>query len=103
MGHTALLQYYCMHLSGYPDMTLAEIRKYHSGKPDTLCTRHPERSIPGVEVTTGAFGQGLANAIGLAMASKHLAAHLNRPSLELINNHCWCIVGDGCLQEGLAM
>ncbi len=82
---------------------MEQINLYHSGSADALCTCHPERRVPGVEVTTGPLGQGLANSVGLAIASKHLAAQFNRPCLEVVNNHTWCLVGDGCLQEGIAL
>ncbi|KAI7978234.1 hypothetical protein EIK77_009774 [Talaromyces pinophilus] len=70
---------------------------------DSLCPGHPEIEIEGVEVTTGPLGQGVANAVGLAMATKNLAATYNKPSHEVVNNMTWCLVGDACLQEGVGL
>ena len=69
----------------------------------TLCHGHPERQAPAVEVTTGPLGQGVANAVGLAIASKNLAANFNKPGCELIQSTIWCTTGDGCLMEGVAL
>lgn len=74
---------------------------YHSERPDSLCPGHPEIEHEGVELTTGPLGQGIANAVGLAIATKNLAATYNRPGYEVVSNHTWCIVGDACLQEGV--
>lgn len=64
---------------------------------------HPESAdTPGIEVTTGPLGQGISNAVGLAIAEEHLAATFNKPGFELFNNHTYVILGDGCLQEGVA-
>lgn len=82
-------------------MTWEQLLSYHSERPDSLCPGHPEIEHEGIELTTGPLGQGIANAVGLAMASKHLAAAFNRPGYEIVNNHTWCMVGDACLQEGV--
>lgn len=82
-------------------MTWEQLLSYHSERPDSLCPGHPEIEHEGIELTTGPLGQGIANAVGLAMASKHLAATFNRPGFEVVNNHTWCMVGDACLQEGV--
>ncbi|OAA72891.1 Transketolase, bacterial-like protein [Akanthomyces lecanii RCEF 1005] len=102
-GHTCLFQYTFLHLAGYKDMTFEQLKSYHSARSDSLCPGHPEIEIEGIEVTTGPLGQGVANAVGLAMATKNLAATYNRPGYELVNNTTWCMIGDACLQEGVAL
>lgn len=106
-----MLQYVMLHVSGYPHMTTDELKLYGSPKTvdkatktwkSTICHAHPEREVPGIEVTTGPLGQGIANAVGLAIASKNMAATFNRPGLKIVNSHIYCITGDGCLQEGVA-
>lgn len=99
-GHASMLLYALLHLSGY-DLPMEEIRRFrqlHSRTPG-----HPEHGItPGVETTTGPLGQGLANAVGMALAEKMLAAQFNRPGFELIDNHTYVFLGDGCLMEGIS-
>jgi transketolase len=99
-GHGCMLLYALLHLSGY-DLPLSEIqnfRKLHSKTPG-----HPEYGdTPGVETTTGPLGQGLANAVGMAIAEKHLAAQFNRPNFPIINHYTYAFVGDGCLMEGIS-
>lgn len=90
-GHTCLFQYIFLHLTGYERMTMEELKSYHSTK-DSLCPGHPEIEIEGIEVTTGPLGQGVANAVGMAIAAKHLAATYNRPGFEVVSNHTWCMV-----------
>ncbi|KAL3478173.1 Transketolase, thiamine diphosphate binding domain-containing protein [Aspergillus californicus] len=102
-GHTCLFQYTFLHLTGYKDMTFDQLKSYHSEREDALCPGHPEIEHEGIEVTTGPLGQGVANAVGLAMASKNLAATYNRPGYDVVNNHTWCMIGDACLQEGVAL
>ncbi|GJN72750.1 hypothetical protein PLICBS_006825 [Purpureocillium lilacinum] len=104
-GHTCLFQYTFLHLTGYPAMTLDQLKSYHSSRTDSLCPGHPEIEHPGIEVTTGPLGQGMANAVGLAMATKNLAATYNRPEagFNLVDNTTWCMIGDACLQEGVAL
>jgi dihydroxyacetone synthase len=102
-GHACLFQYAFLHLTGYKSMTFEQLKSYHSPKVDTLCPGHPEIEIEGIEVTTGPLGQGVGNAVGMAMATKHLAATYNRPGFDVISNHIWCMVGDACLQEGVAL
>ncbi|KAJ4229217.1 hypothetical protein NW759_003943 [Fusarium solani] len=92
-----------MHLVGVKSMTLEQLRSYHSTKTDSLCPGHPEIENEGVEVTTGPLGQGVANAVGLAMATKNLAATYNKPGYDLVNNMTWCMIGDACLQEGVGL
>ncbi|TFB01938.1 Dihydroxyacetone synthase [Trichoderma ghanense] len=102
-GHTCLFHYAFLHLTGYRDMTMEQLKSYHSNRWDSICPGHPEIEIEGIEVTTGPLGQGVANAVGLAMATKNLAATYNRPGYEVVSNHTWCMVGDACLQEGVAL
>lgn len=92
-----------MHLVGYKKMTMEQLKSYHSERTDSICPGHPEIEHEGIEVTTGPLGQGIANAVGLAMASKHLAATYNKPGFPLIDNKTWCMIGDACLQEGVGM
>jgi dihydroxyacetone synthase len=84
-------------------MTFDQLKSYHSDRVDALCPGHPEIEHEGIEVTTGPLGQGIANAVGLAMATKNLAATYNRPGYDVVNNHTWCMIGDACLQEGVGL
>ncbi|OHF00467.1 transketolase [Colletotrichum orchidophilum] len=102
-GHTCLFQYTFLHLTGYKNMTMDQLKSYHSARTDSICPGHPEIEHEGIEVTTGPLGQGIANAVGLAVATKHLAATYNRPNFPVVNNMTWCMIGDACLQEGVAM
>lgn len=102
-GHTCLFQYIFLHMTGYHDMTLEQLKSYHSTREDALCPGHPEIEHEGIEVTTGPLGQGIANAVGFAIATKHLAATYNQPGFDVVDNHTWCMVGDACLQEGVAL
>ncbi|PVH89309.1 transketolase [Cadophora sp. DSE1049] len=102
-GHTCLFQYSFLHLVGYKQMTLEQLKTYHSDSQESLCPGHPEIEHTGIEVTTGPLGQGIANAVGMAMATKNLAATYNRPGYDLINNMTWCMTGDACLQEGVGL
>lgn len=98
-GHACMLQYVVYHIYGY-DYTmkdLAQFRQLHSKTPG-----HPEADLPGIEVTTGPLGQGFANAVGVAIAQKHLAARFNKPNLSVIDSYSYAIAGDGCLMEGVA-
>lgn len=98
-GHACALLYSMLHLSGY-DLPMAELKKFRQLGSRT--PGHPERFVtPGVEVTTGPLGQGIANAVGLAMAEAHLAATFNKPGFEMINHYTYVFCGDGCLQEGV--
>jgi transketolase len=70
---------------------------------DSITPGHPEaHDTPGIEVTTGPLGQGVANAVGLAIAQAHTAAVFNKTGFELVNNHTFCFFGDGCAMEGIA-
>lgn len=94
------------HLVGFENWTMEEIKGYGSAKLNgysTLCHAHPEIEIPGIEVTTGPLGQGIANAVGLAIASKNLAATFNKPDFDVVQSRIYCMTGDGCLMEGVAL
>lgn len=99
-GHGCTLQYVINHLLGYK-ITLKDLKNFRQYKSNT--PGHPEVGVTdGIEVTTGPLGQGISNAVGLAIAQAHLAETFNRPGFELFNNYTYTIVGDGCLQEGVA-
>ncbi|KAJ4418327.1 Transketolase [Gnomoniopsis sp. IMI 355080] len=99
-GHGCMLQYALLHLYGY-DLTIDDLKGFRS--VDSKTPGHPEaHDTPGVEVTTGPLGQGICNAVGLAMAQAHTAAVFNKPGFELINNYTYCFLGDGCLMEGVS-
>jgi len=99
-GHGSMLLYALLHLTGY-DLPMQELRRFrqlHSKTPG-----HPEVGVtPGVETTTGPLGQGLANAVGMALAEKLLAIEFNRPGHEVVDHRTWVYVGDGCLMEGIS-
>jgi transketolase len=98
-GHGSMLLYSLLHLTGY-DLPLDQIKQFRQWESKT--PGHPEHgSAPGVEVTTGPLGQGFANAVGLAMAERHLAARFNRPGFEIIDHFTFSIAGDGDLMEGV--
>lgn len=84
-------------------MTFDQLKSYHSERVDALCPGHPEIEHEGIEVTTGPLGQGVANAVGLAMATKNLQATYNKPDFDVVSNHTWCMIGDACIQEGVAL
>jgi transketolase len=99
-GHASLLLYSSLFLSGY-DLSLDEIRNFRQWGSKT--PGHPEHGhTPGVETTTGPLGQGLANAIGMAVAEAHLAATFNTPGHAIVDHHTYFICGDGCLMEGIS-
>ncbi len=99
-GHGSMLLYALLHLTGY-DLTLKELKRFrqlHSRTPG-----HPEHGLtPGVETTTGPLGQGLANAVGMAIAERLLAADYNRPGFDIVDHHTYVFLGDGCLMEGIS-
>ena len=99
-GHGSMLLYALLHLTGY-DLPMEELRKFrqlHSKTPG-----HPEVGVtPGVETTTGPLGQGLANAVGMALTEALLAAEFNRPEHTIVDHHTYAFVGDGCLMEGIS-
>ena len=99
-GHASMLLYALLHLSGYalPLDELKRFRQLHSRTPG-----HPEVGLtPGVETTTGPLGQGLANAVGMALAERLLAERFNRPGHAIVDHHTWVFLGDGCLMEGIS-
>jgi transketolase len=99
-GHGSALLYSLLHLTGY-DLSLDDIRQFRQEGSKT--PGHPERGhTPGVETTTGPLGQGLANAVGMAVAEAQLAARYNRPGHAPVDHHTWAIVSDGDLMEGVA-
>jgi len=99
-GHGCALQYIFLHLNGYEKVTMDELRKFR--QLDSKTPGHPENFItPGVEVTTGPLGQGVGNAVGLAMARVHLAAVYNKPDFPIFDNWTYVYAGDGCMQEGV--
>lgn len=99
-GHGSMLQYSLLHLSGY-DVSIDDIKNFrqlHSKTPG-----HPEYGYtPGVETTTGPLGQGIANAVGFALAEKTLADQFNRPGHNIVDHHTYAFLGDGCLMEGIS-
>jgi transketolase len=100
-GHGCMLLYSLLHLTGYQSVGLEDLKQFRQWGSKT--PGHPETfETPGVEVTTGPLGQGIANAVGLAIAEAHLAAKFNRPSAELVDHFTYVIMGDGCHQEGIS-
>ncbi|WP_208678264.1 transketolase [Synechococcus elongatus] len=100
-GHGCMLQYALLHLSGYDSVSIEDIKNFRQwGSPTP---GHPENfETPGVEVTTGPLGQGIANAVGLALAEAHLAARFNKPDAKLVDHYTYVILGDGCNMEGIS-
>ena len=99
-GHGSMLHYALLHLTGY-DLSMDELRNFrqmHSKTPG-----HPEVDVtPGIETTTGPLGQGLTNAVGMALAEKLLAAEFNQSGFAVVDHHTYAFVGDGCLMEGIS-
>ena len=99
-GHGSMLLYSLLHLTGY-DLPMDELRRFrqlHSKTPG-----HPEVDVtPGVETTTGPLGQGISNAVGMAIAERLLAADFNRPGHEIVDHHTYAFLGDGCMMEGIS-
>lgn len=99
-GHGCMLQYALLHLYGYA-LSLDDLKAFRT--VDSITPGHPEaHDTPGVEVTTGPLGQGISNAVGLAMAQAHTAAVFNKPGFDLVDNYTYCFLGDGCLMEGVS-
>jgi transketolase len=99
-GHASMLLYSLLHLSGYP-LSIDEIRKFRQLGSRTA--GHPEHEAHlGIETTTGPLGQGIANAVGMALAEKLLATHFNQPGHTVVDHHTYVFLGDGCLMEGIS-
>ncbi|MFN3926186.1 MAG: transketolase [Pseudanabaenaceae cyanobacterium] len=100
-GHGCMLQYSLLYLTGYDSVTLDEIKRFRQWESKT--PGHPENFMTeGVEVTTGPLGQGVGNAVGLAIAEAHLAARFNKPGFNIVDHYTYVILGDGCNMEGVA-
>ena len=99
-GHGSMLEYSLLHLFGY-GITIEDIKNFR--QVGSLTPGHPEYGhTPGVEITTGPLGQGICNAVGMAIAEAHLAEKFNRTGYEVVNHYTYSIVGDGCLMEGIS-
>ena len=99
-GHGSMLHYALLHLAGY-DLPLDELKRFRQLHSKTA--GHPERHItPGIETTTGPLGQGIANAVGMALAERLLAQRFNRDGHAVVDHFTWCFLGDGCLMEGIS-
>src|SRR5213595_1366539 len=97
-GHGSMLLYSLLHLTGYPDMTIDELKRFRQLGSRTA--GHPERGLAsGIEVTTGPLGQGLGNSVGMALAERHLAAEFGD---GLVDHRTYVFCGDGCLMEGIS-
>ncbi|MGA2777968.1 MAG: transketolase [Steroidobacteraceae bacterium] len=99
-GHASMLLYSVLHLTGYP-LSMDELKRFRQFGSKTA--GHPEREIHlGIETTTGPLGQGISNAVGMALAERSLAATFNRPGFPIVDHHTYVFVGDGCLMEGIS-
>src|SRR5687767_6265654 len=99
-GHASMLLYSLLYLTGYP-LGIDELK--HFRQLGSRTAGHPEHEAAlGIETTTGPLGQGFANAVGMAIAEKVLAAQFNRPGFEVVDHHTYVFVGDGCLMEGIS-
>src|SRR5471032_1940710 len=100
-GHGSMFLYAWLHLSGF-DLPMEQIARFRS--LNSITPGHPEfRETPGVEATTGPLGQGIANAVGMAVAGQMAAARFNTPEHVIFDHHVVCLAGDGCMQEGVGM
>ena len=102
-GHAVALYYSMLHLAGF-DISMDDIKQFRQTSEDgqSKTPGHPENHTPGIEMTTGPLGQGISNAVGLAIGQTHMAAVYNKEEFELFNNYTYVICGDGCLQEGVS-
>ena len=99
-GHGSMLLYALLHLTGY-DLPIGELKRFRQLNSKT--PGHPELGCaPGVETTTGPLGQGISNAVGMALAERLLAAQFNRPGFEIVDHHTYVFLGDGCMMEGVS-
>ena len=100
-GHGCMLQYAMLYLTGYDSVSIDDIKQFRQWGSTT--PGHPENfETPGIEVTTGPLGQGICNAVGLAMAEAHLAAKFNKPDCTVVDHYTYTIMGDGCNMEGIS-
>jgi len=100
-GHGSMLQYSLLHLAGYKSVSMDDLQQFRQWGSQT--PGHPENFVTdGIEVTTGPLGMGISNAVGLAAAEAHLAAVYNKPGMPLVDHYTYCIMGDGCMQEGIS-
>jgi transketolase len=102
-GHGSMFLYAWLHLAGYREMSLEELKRFR--QMDSKTPGHPEltHAASGVETTTGPLGQGVANAVGMAVSAKMAEARFNTPEHAIFSHHIVCLAGDGCMQEGVAM
>jgi len=99
-GHGSMLLYSLLHLTGYP-LPIEELKRFRQLGSKT--PGHPERGCaPGIETTTGPLGQGLANAVGMALAERLLATRFNRPGHDIVDHFTYVFLGDGCMMEGIS-
>ncbi len=100
-GHGSMLLYSLLHLTGYDSISIEDIKQFRQWGGRT--PGHPEnKKTPGVEVTTGPLGQGVANAVGMAMAEAHLAARFNKSDCKIVDHYTYTLMGDGCMMEGIS-
>ncbi len=98
-GHGSMLLYSLLHIFGY-NVPMSDIETFR--QKGSICSGHPEYGLcPGVEISTGPLGQGIANAVGMAIAENKLAAKFNRPGLEIVDHYTYALCGDGCMEEGI--
>src|SRR5277367_130949 len=100
-GHGSMLLYSLLWLTGYPGISLDDIKTFR--KVGSPCAGHPEYGhTVGVETTTGPLGQGISNAVGMAIAERVLAIHFNKPNLDIVDHYTYVFLGDGCMMEGIS-
>ncbi len=100
-GHGSMLQYALLYLTGFDSVSIEDIKQFRQWGSST--PGHPENFVtPGIEVTTGPLGQGIANGVGLALAEAHLAAKYNKPDAKIVDHYTYVILGDGCNMEGVS-
>ncbi|MCP4601869.1 MAG: transketolase [Proteobacteria bacterium] len=100
-GHGSMLQYALLYLAGFDSVSLEDIKNFR--QLDSSTPGHPENQVtPGVEVTTGPLGQGIGNAVGMAIAENHLAARFNKPDLTIVDHNIFTLLGDGCQMSGMS-